>query len=93
VFNAVGVVFKGSGFYRNDSRNGSGPDEKPAAAEDGGTKGTDEKGGPAKVDAAKTGTAKTTSDKGDRGGSSPKEGAAPKPASTGGTSKDSPNAA
>jgi putative FmdB family regulatory protein len=28
VFNAVGVVFKGSGFYRTDSRNGSG--EKPA---------------------------------------------------------------
>jgi putative FmdB family regulatory protein len=28
VFNAVGVVFKGSGFYRTDSRNGSkrGPD-------------------------------------------------------------------
>lgn len=24
VFNAVGVVFKGSGFYRNDSRAGSG---------------------------------------------------------------------
>jgi predicted nucleic acid-binding Zn ribbon protein len=23
VFNAVGVVFKGSGFYRTDSRNGS----------------------------------------------------------------------
>ncbi|MFD1825815.1 MULTISPECIES: FmdB family zinc ribbon protein [Mumia] len=23
VFNAVGVVFKGSGFYRNDSRSGS----------------------------------------------------------------------
>ena len=30
VFNAVGVVFKGSGFYRTDSRpNGSGPDGKP----------------------------------------------------------------
>jgi putative FmdB family regulatory protein len=27
VFNAVGVVFKGSGFYRNDSR-----DKKPASA-------------------------------------------------------------
>jgi putative FmdB family regulatory protein len=24
IFNAVGVVFKGSGFYRTDSRNGSG---------------------------------------------------------------------
>ncbi len=28
LFNAVGVVFKGSGFYRTDSRNGSGPDKK-----------------------------------------------------------------
>jgi putative FmdB family regulatory protein len=33
VFNAVGVVFKGSGFYRNDSRNGSGtPDKAPDKA-------------------------------------------------------------
>jgi putative FmdB family regulatory protein len=38
VFNAVGVVFKGSGFYRTDSRNdartgsGSGETAKPAAA-------------------------------------------------------------
>lgn len=31
VYNAVGVVFKGSGFYRTDSRAGSGED-KPAAA-------------------------------------------------------------
>jgi putative FmdB family regulatory protein len=30
-FNAVGVVFKGSGFYRNDSREGS-REKKPAAA-------------------------------------------------------------
>ncbi|MBC7631713.1 FmdB family zinc ribbon protein [Aeromicrobium sp.] len=35
VFNAVGVVFKGSGFYRNDSRSTSTPSEtaKPAAKE------------------------------------------------------------
>jgi putative FmdB family regulatory protein len=26
LFNAVGVVFKGSGFYRTDSRSGSSPD-------------------------------------------------------------------
>ena len=32
IFNAVGVVFKGSGFYRTDSRNGgkSGASSKPA---------------------------------------------------------------
>lgn len=35
VFNAVGVVFKGSGFYRNDSRSTStsGDTAKPAAKE------------------------------------------------------------
>jgi len=32
VFNAVGVVFKGSGFYRNDSR-GSTSSTSPAASE------------------------------------------------------------
>jgi putative FmdB family regulatory protein len=31
VFSPVGIVFKGSGFYRTDSRNGSGT---PAAAKD-----------------------------------------------------------
>ena len=34
VFNAVGVVFKGSGFYRTDSRAGTSASE-PAAAEQG----------------------------------------------------------
>lgn len=38
VFNAVGVVFKGSGFYRTDSRNGNG---SSIAASD---KGSSEKG-------------------------------------------------
>ena len=28
VFNSVGIVFKGSGFYRNDSRSGNGAAEK-----------------------------------------------------------------
>jgi putative FmdB family regulatory protein len=31
VFNAVGVVFKGSGFYRNDSRSTTNGSEAPAA--------------------------------------------------------------
>jgi putative FmdB family regulatory protein len=30
VFNSVGIVFKGSGFYRNDSRSGSVSSEKSA---------------------------------------------------------------
>ena len=32
VFNAVGVVFKGSGFYRNDSRGKQTSSETPAAS-------------------------------------------------------------
>ncbi|MGY2745531.1 FmdB family zinc ribbon protein [Arthrobacter sp. UYCu723] len=31
-FNSVGVVFKGSGFYRNDSRDTKGSSVPPAAA-------------------------------------------------------------
>ena len=32
VFNSVGIVFKGSGFYRNDSRSGNVSADKPAAS-------------------------------------------------------------
>jgi putative FmdB family regulatory protein len=42
VFNAVGVVFKGSGFYRNDSRAPAGsdksPDKSPDKSSDNGSK-------------------------------------------------------
>ena len=34
VFNSVGVVFKGSGFYRNDSRSGNVSAEKPSGSGD-----------------------------------------------------------
>ncbi|WP_030441644.1 FmdB family zinc ribbon protein [Actinoplanes subtropicus] len=33
VFNSVGIVFKGSGFYRNDSRSGGVNAEKPNGAD------------------------------------------------------------
>jgi putative FmdB family regulatory protein len=33
VFNSVGIVFKGSGFYRNDSRSGNVSAEKSSGAE------------------------------------------------------------
>ncbi len=71
VFNAVGVVFKGSGFYRNDSR---APSNGASAAADGGgaEKKSDatEKAGdskPATADAAKKET-KTESTKPDKVG-------------------------
>ena len=38
VFNSVGIVFKGSGFYRNDSRSSTVNAEKPAGSEPSTTK-------------------------------------------------------
>jgi putative FmdB family regulatory protein len=32
VFNSVGIVFKGSGFYRNDSRNPAKTESKPSSS-------------------------------------------------------------
>jgi putative FmdB family regulatory protein len=58
VFNAVGVVFKGSGFYRTDSRTGSGSDEKPAA--ESGSKSTEKSADATKPEPAKPAAATTT---------------------------------
>lgn len=35
LFNSVGIVFKGSGFYRTDSRGGSGTASEPAKSDSG----------------------------------------------------------
>ncbi|MER5197004.1 FmdB family zinc ribbon protein [Streptomyces sp. NPDC002755] len=42
VFSAVGIVFKGSGFYRNDSR-GSSSSSSPASSSKSATSGSDSK--------------------------------------------------
>jgi putative FmdB family regulatory protein len=66
VFNAVGVVFKGSGFYRNDSRTGS--DKAPAAAGSNGSKGSGPgesgSGGSGEKSTSDTGSGDKGSDKG-----------------------------
>ena len=54
VFSAVGVVFKGSGFYKNDSR-----EKRPAAKDSSGSGGDGAKGDSGKSDSA--GSAKTES--------------------------------
>jgi putative FmdB family regulatory protein len=66
VFNAVGVVFRGSGFYRTDSRNGSkngerdsGPAEKKSDAE---TKTTKESAGSTASGSSSNGKQSTTSE-------------------------------
>ena len=45
VFSAVGVVFKGSGFYKNDSRAGTGGSSKADADASAGTSSGDASGG------------------------------------------------
>jgi len=89
VFNAVGVVFKGSGFYRNDSRAKTGTDEKPAAAAakgsgDSDSGGSSEKGGSEKGGSEKTGSEKT---------GSPEKSGTKKAAPAAASSKGSPSAA
>ena len=73
VFSAVGVVFKGSGFYRNDSRS-----EKSAAAA---TPSTDSKTSDGKAGDS-SGSSADGKSSGD-GGSGPKSGSTAAPASTG----------
>jgi putative FmdB family regulatory protein len=76
VFSPVGIVFKGSGFYRTDSRNGSqaggkekadgaaAASDKPAGEKAGGDKAGDGKaaGEAAKPAAGETGTPKASGD-------------------------------
>src|SRR3954466_7312307 len=60
VFNSVGIVFKGSGFYRNDSRSGNGSAEKSngsetkADASSSSSSGSSDNGGSAKPAAPST---------------------------------------
>ncbi|MFY0407196.1 FmdB family zinc ribbon protein [Solicola sp. PLA-1-18] len=67
VFNAVGVVFKGSGFYRNDSRSdgkGGSSTTSSTSSSDGGSKdsGSGDKAKPAekKSDSSSTGSGGTS---------------------------------
>ncbi|GAA1835320.1 FmdB family zinc ribbon protein [Microlunatus capsulatus] len=79
VFNAVGVVFKGSGFYRTDSRK--------APSEGGSSDGGSSKPAPAKEKAAPSGSGDSGSGSGSGSGSS---GSAPaKESSSGGSSSSS----
>ena len=59
LFNSVGVVFKGSGFYRTDSRESA----KSAVSSDSGSSSGSEKTGSEKTGSEKTGSDKTGSEK------------------------------
>ena len=56
VFNAVGIVFKGSGFYRNDSRSTSTSSDAPKSEPTPDTK----KSEPAKKDSSASGSTTTS---------------------------------
>ena len=98
IFNAVGVVFKGSGFYRTDSRdNGKGPKEKTEKSESsekadksgGSEKSGSEKSGAEKSGAEKSGAEKSGSDK--KSGAESSGGSAKQPAGAGSASSTGKN--
>jgi putative FmdB family regulatory protein len=62
VFSPVGIVFKGSGFYRTDSRNGSGATAKDGAAKgSNGSSAESSEGSSKSSDAAKNGSSTSES--------------------------------
>jgi len=83
VFSAVGVVFKGSGFYKTDSRSGSGGADgsgDKGSSKPAGDTGTSGKGDSGKGDSGKSG---------DAGGGGGKKESAPAAAKAGGSSSTS----
>ncbi|MFN0142842.1 MAG: FmdB family zinc ribbon protein [Mycobacterium sp.] len=88
LFNSVGVVFKGSGFYRTDSRELA---KSPVSSDSGSSSGSEktgsektgsEKTGSDKTGSDKTGTAKPSSDSSTPSSSAPAPAPAPAPASS-----------
>jgi putative FmdB family regulatory protein len=63
LFNAVGVVFKGSGFYRNDSRTTSSESKTPASASSSGESSSSGSESPAKTSGT-SGTSEPSSSSG-----------------------------
>jgi putative FmdB family regulatory protein len=62
VLSPAGIVLKGSGFYKTDSRSGAKPSKKPAAADTGSSStGDSSKSDSPKSDAAKSGAKESSS--------------------------------
>jgi putative FmdB family regulatory protein len=71
VFSAVGIVFKGSGFYRNDSRSASTSSTPPAAAGGSSSANSSSAGSSSTGTGTGTGGASTPAKSGSTGGSAP----------------------
>ncbi|MET7637444.1 FmdB family zinc ribbon protein [Streptomyces sp. NPDC005438] len=83
VFSAVGIVFKGSGFYRNDSRSGSSSSgsSAPSASKD--SKESKDSSSSAKSESSSSDSGKSSSDSsGSSGSSASKDSGGKTPAST-----------
>jgi putative FmdB family regulatory protein len=83
VFSAVGVVFKGSGFYRTDSRNGSAPTKATGSGDGAGSSADSGGGAGGEKSGEKSGGATTGGPKGSSssaGSSTGKSTATPAPA-------------
>ncbi|CAN5410001.1 hypothetical protein BH09ACT12_BH09ACT12_21650 [soil metagenome] len=90
VFNAVGVVFKGSGFYRNDSRAATSTSDAPAAAKESGSKDSGAKDSGSKDSGSKDSGSSSSSDSGSKGSTGSKDsGSGSSSASSGSSSKAS----
>jgi putative FmdB family regulatory protein len=86
VFNSVGIVFKGSGFYRNDSRSGGVGAEKPATNGADSTKKSDSSSTPASTSSS---SAASSSSGGSSSGGSSSGGSSSGGSSSGGSSSGS----
>ncbi|WP_425558413.1 FmdB family zinc ribbon protein [Kribbella ginsengisoli] len=70
VFNAVGVVFKGSGFYRNDSRS-SGTSTLPAKSESSSSSSSESSSNGSKASSSDSSKGSSSSSSGSSGSSGP----------------------
>lgn len=61
VFNSVGIVFKGSGFYRTDSRNGSSASTPATSSSDASSASSDSSASSPKTEAAASSSSETSS--------------------------------
>ncbi len=80
VYNAVGVVFKGSGFYRTDSRSGSGSGSSSSSSGSSSTSSSDS-GSSSSSSSSTSGSSSSTSTSGSSSSSSSSTSSAPAAAS------------
>ncbi len=80
VYNAVGVVFKGSGFYRTDSRSGSGSGSSSSTSGSSGTSSSDS-GSSSGSSSSTSGSSSSTSTSGSSSSSTSSTSSAPAAAS------------